>query len=489
MEIQGTTFRNHKINKIDTNLYEIEAQGSMRVPGRIFASPGMMQHLLHEAEPLQQVINVARLPGLVGYSLAMPDIHWGYGFPIGGVAATDWQDGVISPGGVGYDINCGVRLASTALPADQVKKRLPKLISALFQGIPSGIGSSGAIRKLSIRELKGLTEQGVGWIISQGYGSSEEIDLIEERGQMPGADSSAVSSRALERGQNQMGTLGSGNHFLEIDMVDHIFDPATAEEFGLHKEQVVVLIHTGSRGLGYQICDDYLRIMGRAVAKYKIDLPDRQLACAPVQSAEGREYLSAMACAANYAWCNRQVIMDLARRIFKQVFAIADRDLRFRLIYDVSHNIAKKETHSINGQKQTLCVHRKGATRAFPANRPEVPQSLKSVGHPVLIPGDMGRYSFVCVATPAALDRTFGSTCHGAGRLMSRKRAKKANLGRNLLKEMALRGVLVQARGKATVAEEMPESYKDVSEVVNIMESAGISRKVVRLKPLAVIKG
>ncbi len=477
------------IKKIDKNLFQIEPFGGMKRPGRIYASQEMMTQLIEEEAPLQQVINVAHLPGIEKYSLAMPDIHWGYGFPIGGVAATDWNTGVISPGGVGYDINCGMRLAATSLEFSEIKKRLNTLIQELFKAIPTGVGASHAIKKLSKTDLKNVAHRGVSWVIEQGYGTPEDLEVIEEKGQMPYADFSAVSKRAVERGQDQLGTLGSGNHFLEIDVVDDVYDEQAAQVMGLFKGQIVIMIHTGSRGFGYQICDDYLKVMGKAAQKYHLNLPDRQLAAAPIQSPEGQDYFAAMSCAANFAWSNRQVIMDLARRVFKRVLGISDRDLAFRLVYDVSHNIAKKETHTIDGKSKTVCVHRKGATRALAPGHPFLPEKYRTIGQPVLIPGDMGRYSFVCVGTNRAMEETFGSTCHGAGRVLSRNQAKKRGKGRDLIGEMAERGVVVQARGRATVAEEMPEAYKDVQNVVNVMHESGISLKVVRLKPVGVIKG
>ncbi len=477
------------IRQVEPYLFEIERFGEMRVPGRIYANKKMMDDLLVEQAPLQQVINVAHLPGIQKYSLAMPDIHWGYGFPIGGVAATDWNDGVISPGGVGYDINCGMRLATTALNLSSVQKRLDFLIQELFKAIPTGVGASHAIKKLSKKELRHVAEKGVAYVIEQGFGQPEHLRVIEEQGRMPFADFSLVSNRAIERGLDQLGTLGSGNHFLEVDVVDHIYYPEAAQVMGLFENQIVVLIHTGSRGFGYQICDDYLKVMNKAMDKYHIRLPDRQLAAAPVQSSEGKDYLAAMSCAANFAWSNRQVIMHLAYQVFKRVFSISDSALQFHLVYDVAHNIAKKETHLIDGKEKTVCVHRKGATRAFAPGNPLIPQRYQTIGQPVLIPGDMGRYSFVSVGTQKAMEQTFGSTCHGAGRVMSRRQAKKAGSGRNLIKEMEQRGVVVQARGRATVAEEMPEAYKDVQDVVNVMHQSGISLKVARLKPIGVIKG
>ena len=482
-------FGNYKINRIHDHLFEIEQQGDMLKPARIYASEIMMQNLLREAEPLKQVINVAHLPGIEKYSLAMPDIHWGYGFPIGGVAATDWNSGVISPGGVGYDINCGVRLASTGLNKNDVGNLLNKLIQELFKTIPTGVGSSNAIRKLNKSELKSLVRTGLPWIIEQGYGSQNDIELTEEYGKLDWADPELVSERALERGASQLGTLGSGNHFLEVDVVDHVYDPEKAEIYGLYADQIVILIHTGSRGFGYQICDDYLKVMGNAAQKYKIKLPDRQLVSAPIKSVEGQNYLSAMAAAANFAWSNRQVIMFLAMKTLKRVLGISDSELNFNLVYDVSHNIAKKERYVIDGSEKDVCVHRKGATRAFSPDNPSVPEKYRLAGQPVLIPGDMGRYSFVCSGTSKAEEETFGSSCHGAGRLLSRNQAKRLAKGRDLFKELSNKGVIVQAKGHGTVAEEMPDAYKDVADVVNIMHQSGITEKVAKLRPLGVIKG
>jgi tRNA-splicing ligase RtcB (3'-phosphate/5'-hydroxy nucleic acid ligase) len=482
-------FKEHNVTQIHDNLFEISASGGMHKPARVYASEAMFQSLLKEKEPLQQVINVAHLPGIEKYSLAMPDIHWGYGFPIGGVAATDWQNGVISPGGVGYDINCGVRLASTALTRENIGKRMNSLIEDLFKTIPTGVGSSDAIKKLNKNELKSVLKGGVSWIIEQGYGSAEDAEYTEEKGRMEGSDPDVISERALERGQSQMGTLGSGNHFLEVDVVDRIFDAPAAQQLGLFENQIVILIHTGSRGLGYQICDDYLKVMGKAAQRYHINLPDRQLASAPIQSPEGQNYFAAMAAAANFAWSNRQVIMSLAKRVFKRTLGVSEDDLNFNLVYDVSHNIAKKEVHRVDGKEKTLCVHRKGATRAFPPDHPLIPEKYRSIGQPVLIPGDMGRYSFICLGTKKAAEETFASTCHGAGRLMSRNQALKMAQGRDLFKEMTGRGVIVRAKGKGTLAEEMPQAYKDVADVVSIMHNSGVSTKVVRLKPLGVIKG
>jgi len=484
MEIKGI-----RLNKISDQLWEIPATGKMNVPGRIYISEKMILSQLENDEALKQVVNVACLPGIQKFSLAMPDIHWGYGFPIGGVAATDLEDGVISPGGVGYDINCGVRLAATSLNFEEVRDKISKLVENLFKNIPTGVGSSGAIKKVSEKEMKNILSEGSNWAIENGFGTDEDILFTEENGKLKDANPDAVRERAIERGLDQVGTLGSGNHFLEVDIVDNIYDEKVAAVFGLFKNQVVIQIHTGSRGLGYQVCDDYLNILLKAENKYGFNLPDKQLACAPIKSTEGRDYLGAMQSSANFAWNNRQVIMSLAKKCFLQTFGINERDLNFKLVYDVCHNIAKIEEHEIDGKVKQVCVHRKGATRAFPSGSKFIPEKYKEVGQPVLIPGDMGRYSFVAVGTYKALEETFGSSCHGAGRVQSRHRAIKNARGRDIIKELTRQGITVQAKAIKTIAEEMPEAYKDVSDVVNVMHDAGISRKVARLKPIGVIKG
>lgn len=478
-----------ELNKIHDTLWEIPKTGGMRVPGRIYTSRQMIEKTLQNDEAIKQVVNVAHLPGIQKYSLAMPDIHWGYGFPIGGVAATDLDEGVISPGGVGYDINCGVRIARTSLNYDEVKKRTSKLVEQLFKSVPTGVGSSGAIKKLGVKELKNILVKGSAWAVEQGYGSDRDILHTEENGSLAGADPSVVSDRAIERGQDQAGTLGSGNHFLELDVVEEIYDNEKAAVLGLFPNQVVLQIHTGSRGLGYQICDDYLKVLVRAESKYGFNLPDRQLACAPVKSSEGQDYMSAMNCAANFAWNNRQIIMHLAKKSLIKTLGISEHDLDFRLIYDVCHNIAKVEEHEIDGQIKKVCVHRKGATRAFPSNSKYIPESYQKIGQPVLIPGDMGRYSFIAVGTEKAMQETFGSSCHGAGRVQSRHKALKAGKGRDLIAELNRQGVVVQAKGYKTIAEEMPSAYKDVSDVVDVMHRSGISTKVAKLRPIGVIKG
>ncbi|MEW5909164.1 MAG: RtcB family protein [Thermodesulfobacteriota bacterium] len=476
-----------KIRKIDAYRWELHQTGSMRVPGIIYSAENMLEEKAHN-EPLQQVANVATLPGILKASFAMPDIHWGYGFPIGGVAAFDWKTGVISPGGVGYDINCGVRLAATALDLTSIRSKLEDLINTLYAHIPSGIGSTGAIR-LSASEEKKVLRKGSRWAVEQGFGEDSDIAHTEEEGCMQNADPGEVSDRALERGRNQLGTLGSGNHFLEVGVVEEIFDPAIARTFGLFEGQVTLILHSGSRGLGYQICDDFLMEMTKRIDKLGFNLPDRQLACAMIRSEEGMRYFNAMACAANYAWANRQVLMHLSRRVFTKVLGISPRDLAMELVYDVCHNIAKQEEHRVDGEIQKVCVHRKGATRAFPPGHPAVPEKYQDVGQPILIPGDMGRASYVMAGTQKAMEETFGSTCHGAGRVLSRQAAKKKSKGRSIQRELEDQGILVRWSGRATLAEEMPEAYKDISQVVNVVHGAGISKKVARLRPMAVLKG
>jgi tRNA-splicing ligase RtcB len=484
MQISG-----YEIFPIHDNLWEIPLHGGMKVPGRIYTSRKMLEKYLQKDESVKQVVNVAHLPGIQKYSLAMPDIHWGYGFPIGGVAATDLEEGVISPGGVGYDINCGVRLVSTNIGYHQAEKRIKKLVENLFKNIPTGVGSSGAIRKLSSKEIKNIFLKGAGWAVENGYGEVEDLKFTEENGCLPQANPEVVSPRAIERGQDQAGTLGSGNHFLEVQVVDEIYDEEIAATFGLQEGKIAFSIHSGSRGLGYQVCDDYLKILVKAISKYGIPLPDRQLACAPIQSSEGKDYLGAMAAAANFAWNNRQTIMALAKESFVKTFQMSSKEMNFHLVYDVCHNVAKIEEHKIDGKMKKVCVHRKGATRAFPSQNSQIPEKYRQVGQPVLVPGDMGRYSFVAVGTAQAMDETFGSTCHGAGRVQSRHQALKTGKGKDLIGELKKRGVVILARGMKTIAEEMPYAYKDVAEVVDVMHHAGISKKVVRLRPLGVIKG
>jgi tRNA-splicing ligase RtcB len=477
-----------KIEKIDECRWRLPREGAMRTEGLVFASRAMMADLQKE-QALEQVRNVATLPGIVGPSLAMPDIHWGYGFPIGGVAAFDAEEGIVSPGGVGYDINCGVRLLRSDLSVTDLRPFLQPLADALFRNVPSGVGSHRRDLKLSLAEEKKVLQQGARWVVRHGMGTAADLDHIEAGGCLDGADPELISARALERGRDQLGTLGSGNHFIEVQQVEEISDPAAADVLGLFPGQVTVSIHTGSRGLGYQVCDDYIRVMLRAAAKYGIALPDRQLCCAPLNSPEGRQYLAAMACAANFAFANRQLITAWVRESFEQVLRESAARLRLSVIYDVCHNIAKWENHEVAGRRRRLCVHRKGATRAFPPGHPEVPECYRAIGQPVLIPGDMGRCSYVLVGTAAAFNETFGSTCHGAGRVLSRHAAKKVARGRNIVAELAARGIILRAAGRNTVAEEISEAYKDVTEVVGVVQQAGIGRIVARLRPLAVIKG
>jgi tRNA-splicing ligase RtcB len=460
----------------------------MRVPGLIYTSKEMLESL-REEQALEQVANVAFLPGIVGYSFAMPDIHWGYGFPIGGVAAMDIKDGVVSPGGVGYDINCGVRLLRTSLSEAEVRPRINELINALFLNVPSGLGSEGKI-KVSQKEMNRLMVEGACWTVKRGLGSEEDLDVTEEGGCLGGADPSKVSDKAVKRGMPQAGTLGSGNHFLEIQVVKEIFDSHIASIMGITEiGQILVLIHTGSRGFGHQVCTDHLRVMEQAVSKYGIKIPDRQLACAPIESKEGQDYLAAMACAANYAWANRQCIAHWVRESFSKVLGKSPENLGMKQIYDVAHNIAKIEEHTIDGRKVKVCVHRKGATRAFPAGHKDIPRRYEEIGQPVLVPGDMGRCSFIAVGTEKAMKESFGSTCHGAGRVLSRGAAKRSIRGADVIRELESRGIIVKAESVSALAEEASQAYKDVTEVIDVVHQAGISRKVAMAIPMGVIKG
>ncbi|MEE8556451.1 MAG: RtcB family protein [Myxococcota bacterium] len=469
--------------------WRIPQTGPMRTDGLVYANDELFAGIRNDPA-LVQVCNVATLPGIVGPSIAMPDIHWGYGFPIGGVAAFDETDGVISPGGVGFDISCGVRLLRTGLRFDDLEpaRSLPKLLDALFSSVPSGVGRGSDLR-LRGKDLDGVMTRGAEWAIENGLGERSDLDYVEECGRMPGADPAGVSERARSRGAVQLGTLGSGNHFLELQKVDTVYDAEAAGILGLEKGGVAISIHTGSRGFGYQICQDWVRTMVRAAPRYGIDLPDRQLCCAPLHSEEGQGYIGAMACAVNFALANRQVITHRVREAFEQVYRRGPSWHRIGVVYDVCHNVAKRETHEVDGRRRTVWVHRKGATRAYPPGHPDVPARYRRIGQPVLIPGDMERYSFVLCGTPEAEARAFGSSCHGAGRLMSRKQARRLALGRDIVSEMAARGILVRSEGRATIAEEIPEAYKDVADVVESVEGAGLARKVVRLVPFAVIKG
>jgi len=476
-----------EFKKIRHDVWEIPREGAMRVPGRIYATEKMLREIQSDESP-KQVMNVAQLPGIVKYSLAMPDIHWGYGFPIGGVAAFDVKDGIISPGGVGYDINCGVRLLRSNLSEEDVRLKIKELVAAIFTKVPSGVGSKGPL-KLSDSDERDVLRKGARWAVEKGFGLEEDLEFIEEHGQMAHAEPSVVSQQAYTRGRAQLGTIGSGNHFVEIDVIDEIYDEVGARAFGLHERQIVVIVHTGSRGFGYQVCDDFIRKMLRASEKYGIDLPDKQLSCAPFQSPEGQEYFGAMNAAINYAFANRQVISQWIREAFEMGLKLSPRDIGLQTVYEVAHNIAKLETHLVDGKERELVVHRKGATRAFGPGHPAVPEAYRQVGQPVLIPGDMGRYSFVLVGTNQAMEETFGSSCHGAGRRMSRHQAKKMARGRAIHRELEDRGIYSMAASRATMVEEIPEAYKDVADVVEAVEGAGIARKVAKLRPIGVVKG
>jgi tRNA-splicing ligase RtcB len=474
--IPGVKVTDLKIEPVGPYLWRIppDARPGMRVPALIVADEALMAQIRRDAS-LEQLANGATLPGIVRAALAMPDIHQGYGLPVGGVVATDAADGVVSPGAIGFDINCGVRLLRTALEVAQVRPRLETLVDALYAAVPTGVGSRGRV-PLSVKELAQLMEKGAAWAVERGWGETEDVQSMESGGAIPGGRPDCVSEQAIERGRRQLGTLGSGNHFLEVQVVDEVYDVAAAQRVGVWQGQITVMIHTGSRGLGHQVCTDYLRVTERALTRYGIHVPDRQLACAPTHSEEARTYLGAMRAAANFAFGNRQLIAHWAREVFQQVMAASPRDLGMHVVYDVAHNIAKEEEHEVDGRRRRLLVHRKGATRAFP-------------GQPVLVPGDMGRYSFLLEGTETAMRETFGSTCHGAGRVMSRTAAVKAARGRSIASELQARGVLARATGRDALAEEMPEAYKDVQHVVDVVHRFGISRKVARLKPLAVIKG
>ena len=460
----------------------------MRVDGMIYANEKLITGIKQDKSP-EQVANVACLPGIVGYSLAMPDIHWGYGFCIGGVAATDpAEGGVISPGGVGYDINCGVRLLRTDLTRAEVEPRLTRLIDHLFQTVPCGVGKGGRI-KFNRGELARLMEEGSSYVVKRGFGWQSDVEATEDRGCVGGARPDFVSDRAFSRGVPQCGTLGSGNHFMEVQVVEEIEDEQAASVLGLAVGQITLMIHSGSRGLGYQVCEDSIKELRDVPRRYGIELPDKQLVCAPVHSSEGARYLGAMRAAANYAWANRQIMTHLARQAFAHIFEKPAERLGMHLVYDVAHNIAKIEPYDVGGRSRTLCVHRKGATRAFPPGHEELPDRYKSIGQPVLVPGDMGRSSYVLVGQQDAMEHTFGSCCHGAGRRMSRGAAIRASKGRSIHKELLARGVYARARGRTGLEEEQPEAYKDVGEVVSVLHESGISRKVARMRPLGVIKG
>ena len=501
------------IEKIDDYRWRLprNPEAGMCTEGVVYADDELMADL-REDNTLWQVANVACLPGLVGPSLAMPDCHYGYGFPIGGVAAFDVESGIISPGGVGYDINCGVRLVRTDLTEAEVRPRLDTLMSRLFSSVPSGMGSDKGAPKLSNAELDKVLVEGAGWVVRRGQGTAEDLEATEERGALAGADPGLLTPRARERALPQMASLGSGNHFLEVQVLETVYDAPAAALMGLHEPgQVTLMIHCGSRGLGHQFCDDALDVMQQAALKYQIELPDRQLACAPVNSPEGREYFAQMAAAANYAWANRQAIMHRVRLVFEEVFEQSWERLGLGLVWDVAHNIAKFEEHPASppnplseaergnpntgetpvppGPGRILCVHRKGATRAFGPGHPDLPERYRASGQPVIVPGSMGSGSYVLLGTEQAMRETWGSTCHGAGRRMSRHAALKAKRGAQVIEELGARGIVLRAADKRTVAEEAPEAYKDVDRVVEVCHGAGISRKVARMRPIGVMKG
>ena len=460
----------------------------MRVDGIVYASDDLIDDV-RSGGGLVQVANVATLPGIVHASLAMPDIHWGYGFCIGGVAATDVEaGGVVSPGGVGYDINCGVRLLRSDIPAAEVSGRLKDLVDQLFRDVPVGVGVGGPL-EFSHAELRKILNEGAPRLVDRGLASQADIAVTESGGCLEGADADAVSPEAFRRGADQCGTLGSGNHFAEVQVVDRIFDQAAADAMGLAEGFITVMVHSGSRGLGHQVCEDALKMLRSAPAQYGIDLPDRQLVCAPVDSPQARQYLAAMRAAANFAWCNRQLLVAQIRRTLARFFGRSHEELGLRQVYDVAHNIAKFETHTVDGRRMKLCVHRKGATRAFPAGHAELPDIYRPLGQPVIIPGDMGRASYVLLGAPGAMEQTFGSTCHGAGRVLSRGAAIAQSRGRHIDRELAELGIIARARGRTGLAEEQPAAYKDIDAVVDCVHSAGLSTKVARLRPMGVIKG
>ncbi len=478
------------MNKLDEFRYEIPRsyKPQMRTNGIIFADEKMLPHIKGDNAP-DQVANVATMPGIVGSSLAMPDIHWGYGFPVGGVAAFDINEGVISPGGIGYDINCGVRLLRTDLELKDVRPKVKDLIDAIFVNVPSGVGSEGKVR-LSQGDLSQVMREGADWAVGKGYGWKEDIERIEAKGCLSDADPSLVSQKAVSRGVPQLGSLGAGNHFLEVQRVDKIYAPEAGKALGIdHEGQITVMIHTGSRGFGHQIATDYIAEHERAVRKYNIALPDMQLACAPVSSKEGQSYWKAMCCAANFAWTNRQMIVHWVRQSFEKVFDNSADSMGMKIVYDVCHNIGKIEEHTVGGQRKKVVVHRKGATRAFPPHHPETPSMYKEVGQPVLIPGDMGSCSFVLVGLPGSMEFSFGSSCHGAGRAMSRSAATRKYRAADVERALRERGIYVKAASRAGIVEEAPGAYKNVEDVVRVAEGAGLTKIVAKLVPIGVMKG
>lgn len=462
-------------------------RSDMRVPVRLFATRQLLEKVAEDSS-LEQAVNAATLPGLVGRVLVMPDMHQGYGFPIGGVAATRYPDGVISPGAIGYDINCGVRLLASQIEYESVRDHLGALATALDHHCPSGVGEKGSLH-MTENELERVCREGAQWALKQGYATDADIRRTEEGGKLDGADPGKVSPRARERGRPQLGTLGAGNHFIEVDVVDQVFDLTAANAMGLQEGHLVVQIHCGSRGFGHQICSDYVQQFQAAVKRYHIHLPDRELVCAPLDSPEGRDYLAAMRSAANYAFANRQVLAHNARQAFEQVLAGKVKNWHLHQVYDIAHNMGKIETHRVEGKDIKVCVHRKGATRAFGPGHPDLPPEYRNIGQPVLVPGSMGTASWVLAGTRESMERSFGSSCHGAGRVMSRARAKKEVRGENLRQELEKDGIRVRAGSMSGLAEEAPQAYKDVDAVVETVSGAGIARKVARLRPVAVVKG
>jgi len=479
---------NPNIRRLDQYRLKIEASYKQGMNGPVIIYADAAIERLIEADALDQAANTATLPGLAGPALAMPDIHTGYGFPIGGVAAYDARDGVISPGGVGYDINCGVRLLASSLEKKDLEDELEKLAAALYSRIPAGIGAGGGIQ-LGKHGQEDPLVKGAAWAVEYGLGRPEDLLKAESGGALAGADPTLVSGRAKERGRSQLGTLGSGNHFLEVQEVTDIYDGEAARACGLFKGQITVMLHTGSRGLGHQVCTDFIEVMRRAAGRYGIALADPELAAAPFRSTEGQNYFGAMQAAANYAWANRQALTGLTREALASALGLGENALGLDLVYDVAHNIAKLEEHEVDGKMTAVVVHRKGATRAFGPGHPELPAAYAAIGQPVIIPGDMGRASYLLAGTAKAMKETFGSSCHGAGRLMSRHEAVRRARGRRIADELAEKGIWVRSSGKETLAEEMPEAYKDVDAVVGVVAGAGIARKVAKFKPLIVIKG
>jgi tRNA-splicing ligase RtcB (3'-phosphate/5'-hydroxy nucleic acid ligase) len=478
------------LERVDTYRWRIPRRynSEMLVPGMVYADDELIEQISGD-NSLQQVANVATLPGIVGYSLAMPDIHWGYGFPVGGVAATDAEEGVISPGGIGFDINCGVRLLATDVMQDQIKGKVDRLADELFSHLPSGVGTDG-MRKLTQSEIRAVMLHGASWAVEEGYGFPADLEVTEENGCLAGANPDAVSQKAIQRGISQLGSLGSGNHFCEIQVVDHIYDKEAANALGIgQKGQVVATIHCGSRGFGHQVAEDFIKLAESKQKDYGFRLVDRQLACLPLKSADGQAYLAAMACGANFAWANRQLLMHGVRQAFATVFGRKARAKDLPPVYDVCHNIAKMEEYETDEQMRRVCVHRKGATRAFPAGHPAVPEKYRAVGQPVLIPGDMGRYSFVLVGAPGSMEQSFGTTCHGAGRRLSRTAAKKSISSKELIAQLDARGITVRVHSKNLLSEEAPQAYKDAQQVVNVVHNAGLAKLVARLRPIIVIKG